>query len=257
MVSNYYIAKVFARRCTIDIRINDIPLIREIVGDEINFERPINCLIEKTGKQTLSINVLPIPSLDHKIENHELDLEILKCDAGGHKIVSVDKVAKVKFDNKDIIANNPYTIKKSFMAEVGYEISRWSNCEVLSLKTDIKSLVVSYIKNLTEILSTKQFDRYSQMIEQRELAICHSLYLSEIEVQKRMNMLIECLSNGFEYVPIKGNKKLQYFGNHRVVSVVGEDLKSAIQFYNYETEETLTMEFLLGIHTGTNKLSII
>lgn len=257
MVPYYYIAKVFARQCVLDIRINDIPLIREIVDAEINFERPINYLIEKTGKQTLYINVLPIPTSDRKIQKYELDLEIWKCDAGGLKLVSVEQVAKVKYDSKDNIDNSSHIKKKLFIAEVGYEISRWSNCEVLSLKTDIKSLVISYIKNLTEILCTKQFNRYFQMIERRELAICHSLYLSESEVQKRMNMLTECLSNGFEYVPIKGNKKLQYFGNHRVVSVVGEDLKSAIQFYNHATKETLTMEFLFGIHRGTNELSII
>lgn len=257
MNSYYYLAKVFARQCVLDIRINDIPLIRETVDDEISFERPINYLIERTGKQMLSISVLPCQLSNTQFVNCEMNLEIWKYDASGHVLVSIDTVATIRFNGKDILANNTPIIKKSFIAEVGYEISRWSKCEVLYLKTDIKNMVVAYINKLTEVLSTKQFERYAQMIEQREHNICKSLYLGDDEVQKRMNMLTECLNGGFEYVPIKGPKKLQYFGNHRVVSVVGEDMKSAIQFYKCDTEEILTMDFLLGIPLGTNKLSII
>lgn len=257
MAFNYYTTKIFARQCIIDIRINDIPLIREIVDSELNCERPINYLIEKTGKQMVSISILPCPSFSTITDNYELVVEIWKCNVEGQKIRRVDKVVSIVHNSEEYKSKRSSVIKKIFMAEVGYEMARWSNCQVIDGKTDIKALISSYLNKLTKILSTKQFEVYAHMIEQRERNICHSLYLGETEIQKRMDMLIECLNGGFEYVPIRGLKKLQYFGNHRVVAVVGEDLKPVIQFYRRDTEESLTMEFLFGIHEGSNDLSII
>lgn len=255
MNHNYYIAKVFAKNCILDIRVNDIPLMRQSIEGDITFERPINYLIEKSGEQSLAINILPFSSSNKIITEYELNVEIWKYDASGHLLSELENVLTVNINSKDHVVSP--TIKRIFVAEVGYEISRWSGCDVLQAGIDIKPMVVTFMRELTQILSTKQFGIYAQLIEQRERNICKSLYLGEDEIQNRMDILIDCLNNGFEYIPLKGQKNLQYFANRRVISVVDVDNKSALQFYNADTQELLTMDLLLGIPSGSNKLHII
>lgn len=257
MNSNYYIAKVFAKFCIVDLRINDIPLMRQVIHGDIYFERPINYLIEKSGEQILTVSVSPLPSADLKDKDCEFNIEIWRYDASSNILSAKENVTTVRYNSKENLTLKIPVIKRTFIAVVGYEIPRWSRCDVITAETGIKSMVVSFIAKLTDVLTTRQFERYAQMVDRREHDICRSLYLGDEEVKKRMDMLMNCLENGFELIPINGHKKLQYFGNRRVVSVVGEDMKSAIQFYNRNTEEILTMDLLLGIPTESNELSII
>lgn len=257
MNSNYYIAKVFAKFCILDLRINDIPLMRQAIPGDIYFERPINYLIEKSGEQLLTVSISPLPSADLTDKNCELNVEIWRYDANDHILSAIESVTTVRYNSNENPTLKIPVMKRTFVAMVGYEMERWNRCDVITAKTDIKPMVVSFMTKLTDVLTTRQFEKYARMIDRREHDICRSLYLGDEEVKKRMDILVDCLENGFEYIPIKGHKKLQYFGYRRVVSVVGEDMKSAIQFYNRNTEEILTMDFLLGIPTGSDKLSII
>jgi len=252
---NYYTVKVFARKCILDIKINDMPLIRQELRGDISFERPINHLIEKSGEQNLEINTLPISLEDSKAE---YNVEVWRYDASGLKLTRGYNVMTVSSkENEADWLMSSLSNKRCFIAEVGYVISRWSGCETIKVGRKIAPMVVSFMKDLSQILSTKQYDRYAQLIATRERNICKSLYLGEAEVKKRMGMLVDCLNSGFELVPLEGHKKLQYYGNRRVITIIGEDMKSALQFTNPMTGEILSLEILLGFPLGKAELSII
>lgn len=257
MNNNYYVAAIFIRNCNVEIRVNDIPLIRQSIDGEIYLELPVNYLIEKSGKQSLSLSILPNVTVNSVATEYEFKFEIYKYDARSHLLSHKEKVMALNYSNKDNTGFPKPKIKHLFDAEVGYEISRWSGCKVIEKDIDIKPMVVSFLKDLTQMLKNKQYDKYSQLIYNRERNICKALYLGQEEIKKRMDMLKDCLDNGFEYVSIEGHKSLQYFGNRRVVSVVGDDMKSVLQFYNQETGEVLTMDLLIGIPDHKKGLAII
>lgn len=258
MIRNYYTAKIFVRKCIADIRINDVPLFSGIIKGDLSIERPMNYLIESSGLQTITANMYPAYLSVSFPPEAECSVEIWRCDGSGHKIVQLETACSIvlKAGEKGIMPPVK-TEKKSFFAEVGYQIARWSACDVLGRSKTISPIVANFLKNTWNMLAAKQFDRYAEIINRREQNICTSLYLDTAEIGARNRMLFDCLSNGFEPMPLSGHKKLQYYAGRRIVSVIGDDMKPALQFKNPFTGEILSIELLLGIPNGHKELCVI
>ena len=79
----------------------------------------------------------------------------------------------------------------------------------------------------------------------------------EEEIEKRSESLIELLNDGFELVPMKGGKVLQYFADNRGVTVLDHDLKPALRFANEESGEMIGIELILGIKKGKTEFEVI
>jgi hypothetical protein len=258
MNSNYYTIKVFASKCLLQIRINDLPLIRQAIEGEISFERPINHLIEKSGEQRLEISIAPLPSLEEMMVSPVLKFDLSCYEISGKRLADKQNVPLISDGKSMVDLSLPVQLlKRKFNADVGYEMKRWSACEPIDVRRKIVPEVAQYIKNLKTILTLKQLDKYAVLIANREHNICKSMYLGESEIQKRMGILTQCFNSGFEPVPLEGRMKLQYYSNRRVVEVIGEDMKPALKFRNPQTGEILTIETLLGFIPGKKGLSII
>lgn len=258
MKRNFYIAKIFVRRCMVDIRINDVPLLKGEVSGDATVQRPINHLIEASGFQKLTAAILPVTEDLTFPKGIQCNIEIWKCDGSGHRLMPLNKVSTLSLGADDIgLLSMPTEDSKVFTAEVDYLIERWSVCERLSIGKELNRKVAAFYKNVSNLLSTKQFDKYASLIRQRENNICCAMYLGEEEIERRQAMLVECLEGKFELMPLAGHKKLQYYADRRLVSILNEDMKSALQFVNPETAEVLSVDLMLGFRKGGNELSVI
>lgn len=257
MNKNYYVAKIFARKAFVDIRINDIPLLKLDIEDDFTAEIPINYLIESSGCHTLMIRIFPNMGSTLPAKESECSVDILCFDGAGDTLVEKERVCSLRSsgDNKRIIV--PDVQEKQFVAEVSYNISRWRDCEKIEENLSISSKVAKYYQKIWNLLSEKNYEGYLDLIQERERIICKSLMLNEENIRTRNELFFDCLKDGFELCPMKGKKTMEFYAGRRIVSVLDLDLKPAIRFKNFDSGEILTIEILLGIKIGQKEFSII
>lgn len=258
MSLNYYTAKVFVRQCLVDIRINDVPLLRRNIEGDTTVELPINYLIESSGYQNLTIQVFPMLGSVSLLMGAVCSVEIWRYDGSGKTLIPLEQIcsSKIQVDSK----NQTIPIKgdrKLFIADVSYHISRWSDCAVLKDSRSISSAVASYFQTIGHILANKQFDNYIEHIRNRELNIRTALSLDEKDVNDRNRILFEYLSNGFTLCPMKGGKLIEFYANRRIVTILDHDMRSALRFKNEQTGEMLAIELFLGIKQGQKDFCIV
>lgn len=255
----YYTALISASNCIIDARINDVPLLKQILDCDLCIEIPINFLIEKSGFQSLSINTLPEADSNKFPDDAKCRIEIWKYNVvNGNEIKPLEKVCESHFSaNQNNIVQSVFHDRKEFFASVGYQISRWSDCNQLTDRNVISSHIASIFQNIGDLLTLKKYNEYVELIRNREQNICTALMTGSKEIQLRSNMLIDCLDDGFVMVPINGRKVLQFYANRRIVTLLDQDMKSALRFYNDKTGEMLAIDILLGIKYGKTDFEII
>lgn len=255
---NYYIAKIAARQCLADIRINDVPIFRRVVDGDLTVQSPINYLIESSGRQSLTVQLLPVVGDVRLRQGAMCNVELWRYDGSGPKIIPMEQVG-----SSDVVVGEgdqlvPYKHDKIlFYADVSHRISRWSDCVVLENNRQTANAAGQFFEMIGEMLANRQYDRYTQLISQRENDICTALSLDEKETRRRNEMLFGLLDKGLEWQPMQGNLRLMLYANKRVVTIVDRDMKSALKFKSKETGETLSLELLLGRKIGSRSLSII
>lgn len=257
MNKNYYVAKIFAKKAFVDIRINDIPLLKLDTEDDFTAEIPINYLIESSGCHTLMIQVYPNIGSILLAKESECSVNIFCYDGVGDTLVEKEKVCSLRSsnDNKRMII--PDVREKHFFAEVSYNIRRWGDCEKIEEDLSISSKVAKYYQKIWNLLSEKNYEGYLDLIQERERIICKSLMINEENIRTRNELFFDCLEDGFELCPMKGKKTMEFYAGRRIVSVLDVDLKPAIRFKNFDSGEILTLEILLGIKKGQKEFSII
>lgn len=255
---NYYIAKVFIRHCLVDIRINDVPLLKQNVDADLTAEMPINHLIERSGHQALTLHMYPKLGELALISGAQCSVEVWRYDGSGPKIIPIEQVCSSSLAVEDADKTLPFKYdNKVFLANVSYQIQRWSDCEEITDSRKIASEVASFYQKIGKMLANKQYNQYLELVKNREQAICTSLSLDEDEVNLRNQMLFECLDEGFVLQSLKGGKQMHFYANKRIVTVLDDDMRSALRFQNEETGEILAIELFLGTKKGERGLCII
>lgn len=257
MTTNYYIARLDIRHCFVDIRINDVPLLRRNVTYDFTAEIPINYLIEYTGEQVLTVQIYPELGNFCFFPNCKCCVEIWRYDGSGSKIVPIDKLCTSLqniSESEEFLSSK--SDKKVFFSDVSYQIIRWSGCEEIKDSSNIGLSVVTYFQDVGKLLANKRYHHYMDLVEERERNICTALFLDMNEVIVRNKMLFDYLDNGFVLEPMNGSR-IQLYANGRIVTILDNDMKSALRFINKETGEILAIDLLLGIKKGKNVLSII
>ena len=147
--------------------------------------------------------------------------------------------------------------EQTFFSFISYQNIRWSDCEEIKDRLNLASEVTAYFQNIGQLLANRQYEKYNEYVRERERKISTALSLDDEEANSRNQMLFKCLDNGFALQPIKEEKKLQFYANNRLVTILEEDMRSALRFKNIETGEILAIELLLGIRKGLNFLAVI
>ena len=258
MIKNYYIAKVTVRQCMADIRINDVPIFRKNVDGDLTTELPINHHIEFSGVQELSIKLHPLLGRETFLSGEMCSIEIWRYDGRSHTIIPIEEVCSSTLtvdENKKLL---PFLYeKKAFASIVSYTINRWNDCVEIKDSRRITSEISALYKTIGQLLSDGQESQYMQYVRDREVNICSALLLGEDEVKLRNKMLFECLNRGFVLQPLEGRKRLQFYANNRVVSILDQNYGPLLRFVNEDTDEVLSIELLVGTKKGRRGLSIV
>ncbi len=258
IIMNYYIAKLFIRHCRADIRINDVALFKQEVDADLTLEMPINYLIESSGSQLLTANIYPISRELSFSAGTKCSIEIWRYDGSGFKIIPLEQICSSTLSVNEMEQTLPLKFDKQlFFSDVSYKITRWSDCKEIKDRPNLASEVIAYFQNIGQLLANRQYEKYNEYVRDREGNVSTALSLDDDEANSRNQMLFKCLSSGFSLLPIKDEKKLQFYANERLVTILEEDMRSALRFQNVETGEILAIELLLGIKKGHNSLTVI
>jgi len=257
-MKNYYEAKISVSMCMVDIRINDVSLLRRNVDSEVTALLPVNHLIESSGAQKLSISVFPCLGEFQINPQADCSVDIWRYDGTGVKMIPVESVCQASLQMTPKGYKLPLTTtQKVFMADVAYKIDRWSACHALEHGRNMSRMVADYFLKIGRILSNGHFSEYAELVQQRESAVCTALDLGRERIPMRNKMLFDHLTNGFVYTPLAGKKLIEYYADNRLVTILDEDMQSALRFENIETGEILALDLLLGVRKGDRHLSII
>lgn len=255
---NYYIAKIFVRHCRADIRINDVPLFKQEVDADLTLEMPINYLIESSGSQMLTVQMYPNTGKLLLSSGSKCSVEIWRYDGSGFKIIPLEQICSSMLSVNETEKTLPTKYDEQiFISNVSYQNIRWSNCEEIKDRPNLASEVTAYFQYIGQLLANREYEKYNQYVRDRDWKISTALSLDDEEANSRNQMLFKCLDNGFVLQPIKGEKKLQFYANNRLVTILEEDMRSALGFKNVETGEILAIELLLGLRKGHNSLAVI
>ena len=255
---NYYIAKIFVRHCRVDIRINDVPLFKQEVDADLTLETPINYLIEHNGSQLLTAQIYPNTGKLFLSFGSKCSVEIWRYDGSGFKIIQLEQICSSTLSVNETEQTLPVKFdEQTFFSFISYQNIRWSDCEEIKDRLNLASEVTAYFQNIGQLFANRQYEKYNEYVRERERKISTALSLDDEEANSRNQMLFKCLDNGFALQPIKEEKKLQFYANNRLVTILEEDMRSALRFKNIETGEILAIELLLGIRKGLNFLAVI
>lgn len=255
---NYYLAKISVRQCLADIRINDVPVVRKSVDADLTVQVPINHIIEASGQQALSVQLLPLMGSISFLQGAMCTVEIWRFDGSGRKLIPIEQVCSSKILIMESDTKLPYRNNKSmFYAEVDHRIMRWADCVELYKNRQTAEAVGAFFQSIGKMLADRQYDRFADLTRKRETDICTALALETQEVGERNEMLFNILEKGFVWQPMKGSKTLQLYADKRVATIIDSDLKSALKFVNERTEETLAIELLIGKKKGTDIFCVV
>lgn len=255
---NYYIAKIAARQCLADIRINDVPIFRRVVDGDLTVQSPINYLIESSGRQNLTVQLLPVIGDVRLRQGAMCSVELWRYDGSGSKIIPLEQVGASEIVVGEGNQMMPYkhdTIL--FYADVSHRISRWGDCVALENNRQTANATGEFFEMIGKLLANRQYDRYTQLISKRENDICTALSLDEKETRRRNEMLFGLLDKGLEWQPMRGSLRLMLYANKRVATIVDSDMKSALKFVNETSGETLALDLLIGKKKGSDSFCVV
>lgn len=256
---NYYIAEIRAVACIIDIRVNDMPLFKQQVKGSITCTIPINHLLDINSIQQLSVNMLPYPFSNTANSESECEVEIRLCDATQQYLEPISEVTSITLTNEDLTKQPPHTFEQRlFNAHVGTQSTRWFECMDLTEIQSLREVLTIFYKKVGNLLQTRQFDKYAEIVSRREKYVVEALYLDEREIKTRQNQLIEDLDEGYTMLPLSGNEIVQLYANGKAAALLLSDFKSALRFINKNDESSyISIELLVGMNEKTHQLMVI
>lgn len=257
-MKNYYVAKISIAFCCVEIRINDVPLLKRNVDNEITALLPINHLIESSGVQKLDVTVSPLPGNFKYDSGAGYNVDIWQYDGSNLKIIPIQSVcqASKQLSEENFLLDSP-NIQKNFIADVSYEISRWNSCHTIEKGKATSRMIADFFLKIGELLSSNRYEDYTKLVQKREEAVCTALGLGIEHVAERNKILFDNLQNGFVFKPIKGKKIIEYYADDRIVTILDEDMQSALRFENPENGQILAIELFVGFRKNYNELNII
>lgn len=245
-----------ASACLFEIRINDYPVIHMDIEGQVASTIPINFAILESGKQSLSLTVMP--NFGETKLNPKADLKFnLKLFDVANDFVFEKQFGE--YQSKTIDEKSTPLIKYGniFEAEVPYKLEAWQNGINLQDLDDSREKLSSAYKKLAQLIERKQFDEYKKLISQRENNMASSMYLSKSESTERIDDLIQDFNAGFKMKPIAEDSVMFLYGQSKVAMLKKPNGESALYLVNTETEEELMLDVAFYVPEGKTDFEII
>jgi hypothetical protein len=261
--------------CLYDIRIND-EYVDKIWTDLSTGGTvcPINTEILYSGKQKVSVKLLPVPgeTMIRGIEPFTLRI--------GHKDFAeqpedgeartwhwVLEMPKIEIPEEGIPS---FEYEAEFEAQVPYRITGWLDCIDLRQIPDIEARVVTEFKRIRQLLLDEKYEEYKMLRHCKFMEIAKAFYFSSEEYQKDWeDDLREFKAASKEEWQEIEDYELVFYANGRLVTLESKKydgyesalLRMVIEDSPYDQEyDDIHAKFYylhLGIRRGTNEFILL
>jgi hypothetical protein len=262
MIENpYYTVKFNAVSCSFDIRVNDVSVFSLNVNGQVGTSVPANHGILESGRQKISFHISPVTGEEALRDDASFRASVGLYEVGGNKFEEVEEEI-ISFTMPEMATDTPLTEYNSeilfFDATVPYKLDLWQNSQDLRKVDNLNALVDAASKKIEEYISTKQYDKFNEMMAEKEDYIGACMYLTSDEKENRMQEFIDDLENGFEWVPFSmDDVVIAYYADGKLIKLLLKNGRSAFSFFNKETEETMQLLFNFHLKQGETELSVI
>lgn len=254
----YYMIDFTAAYCMFEIRVNDVLVFTLNLHGQTGTMIPLNSGILESGKQQVSITLLPLAGQKILNPNAEFKYTLKEFDAVNN--LQFKSQLPGEYALPKVVAAKKQTVltqKTVFDATVPYTLKAYQNGTDLKSVTGLKDKLRSAYQELAGLIAKGDTKQLSKMIANREIIAATTMYLSKEESDSRMQGMISSLNSGFKLVPIPATATVKIFGEGKLATLVNANGDSALQLKNAKNGEELTLEFSFYIPAGKTELEII
>lgn len=257
-VQPYYQLDFTATFCTFEIRVNDILLFTLNIDGQTSTMIPINAGILQSGKQQVTIKVLPLEGKQILNQSAEFKYNIKVYDAINNLNFKEQLPGEFAVAKVDPSKKQPYlTQTASFNAQVPYTVKSYQDGTDLKSISDLKDKLRGAYQQLADIIAKGDIAQLQKLIANRENVSGVTMYLSKEELADRITGLTRDFKSGFKLVPIPANATVKIFGNGKLATLVKPNGDSALTLVNTKKGEEMALDFSFYIPKGKTELEII
>jgi len=242
-----------AGACFFDIKVNDIPVFSTNMERYFSMTIPVNYLILESGKQQLSVTVLPNTGETVFDENISFAMTLQLYEDTGNSLEHVEDILEYRIPCDREKAIEYQTI---FDAAVPYQISAWQSSVDLNTVENLREKAETAYRKLGEMITNRQYDEFIHCLQDQEKRMAVSMYFDEKSSKERMDRLIKDFKEGFELVPLSGDETMHIYAGGKLVCLKTKNGESALQFLKKETGEEMEVGIFLHLKKGDTALSV-
>ncbi|RBQ09054.1 hypothetical protein [Pedobacter miscanthi] len=254
----YYQIDFSAALCLFEVRVNDVLVFMLDLPGQTSSTMPINQAILQSGKQQISVKLLPMAGQ-----------KVLSPDASFKYTIKVYDAAK-NLDFKEQLPGE-YAVEKvnpakkqaslsqtaTFNAEVPYTVNAYQTGTDLKSVAGLNDKLHRAYQKLAEMIAKGDLEELKKLITNREELAAVTMYLSKEESDGRMKSMLGDLKSGFKMLPIPANAQVKLSANGKIASLVTPTGGSVIKLRNEKAQEEMELEFTFYIPVGKTALEII
>ncbi len=258
MKEPYYMIDFNAAACLFEIRVNDHPVLKMNLEGQASTRIPINNAIASSGKQEVSIKILPLLGQTKFSPKAELNYTIRLFDTANDFEYKEQydgfESKKIKETTTPILKNTSF-----FNAEVPYELrDYWKEGGKIKDIKDYEVKIKRAYLDIISIIKRGDFDLFGKKLSDREYNISTAMYLSSNVAIQRVNGLIKDLKNGYDYLLFEEKTAIPVVSSYgKKVALKKIDGDPALGYGNNEIKEQLMLDIEFYYNTQTNKFEII
>lgn len=258
----YYTIELTAVACKFEILVNDVSVASFEVDGQLSPNVPINYAIYKSGKQNITVNILPLKGQKYLSPSTEFSYTVKLFDVTNDEFTFIEENSSHTFEKlKADEMRSQLSHSGQFSADIPYQMTHWENSrDLLSISKDkdyISNKLNAAYKEIVSLLKTKQYDLFYDKIKYRERNMAVSMYLSKEEVNARINSLIEDLDEGFVVTDLPVDRVLKIYGKGKLATYKKFNGEPALVLSNPKTSEEIMLEFMFHIPETKEEFEVI
>ncbi len=258
MLQPYYMIEFTAVSCLFEIRVNDIPVICMNMTNQISTRIPVNYAITESGKQHISIKMLPVLGNTNLLEGSELKYKLELFDTTNSfryqdEITSYQSQVIKKDETKPIIIN-----ENIFLATIPYKVKDfWKEGQDLKDVDDLRIKLEKAYGRLSNDISAGKFDLFQKKLQNREDNMVTSMYIKPNRAASRINNLIDKFSNGYSALPLLKDSIVVYSAYGKKASLKKLNGDPTLTFVNREKGKQLLLDVEFYLPKNSDVFEII
>ncbi|SFW70307.1 hypothetical protein SAMN02927921_03449 [Sinomicrobium oceani] len=242
----YYLVEFNSSICNFEIFINDLPAFIHNTGGIISSHYPINHLILESGKQIISVRILPLKGETSLRKDSFLKIKVFFFDAFTNDYSNSIEV--FQYNNTDLDGDIPLIeISEFFFAEVPYALSGWGNSEEIK---DCDMELISFYKHLYKSFEGRDVEKIYQIFRTKFNEINTAMYLDDSDDKKDLTKLFKQIDEGeMKLQPFPLNPLVILY-NNKVGNVIRENREPVIYYKNNKTNEEFAFPVFVNMNDG-------